>query len=309
VLENLLRVGGLRRAGKVSFVGIIRKLFPQRDFHSLYLATSYGTVCAGCAWGSDPSMCETSEVIVMKRTRSAAITGIAALIGLVPLLAAQQPAAGGKPDPVAALKQSISEGTKKLAQYEWVETTVISMKGEEKSRKQNRCYYGADGKVQKVAMADAPKADQGGGGKPGKRGGGLKSKVIENKKGDIQEYMKQAAALIHSYVPPQPQQIQAAKDGGRVAVNPQPGGKARIEVKQYLKPGDSLTIDLDTAANSLLGLGVNSYIDKPDEPVTLAVQMATLPDGAMYAAKTTLDATAKNITVVITNSGHHPMAK
>jgi hypothetical protein len=309
VLENLLRVGGLRRAGKVSFVGIIRKLFPQRDFHSLYLATSYGTVCAGCAWGSDPSMCETSEVIVMKRTRSAAITGIAALIGLVPLLAAQQPAAGGKPDPVAALKQSISEGTKKLAQYEWVETTVISMKGEEKSRKQNRCYYGADGKVQKVAMADAPKADQGGGGKPGKRGGGLKSKVIENKKEDIQEYMKQAAALIHSYVPPQPQQIQAAKDGGRVAVNPQPGGKARIEVKQYLKPGDSLTIDLDTAANSLLGLGVNSYIDKPDEPVTLAVQMATLPDGAMYAAKTTLDATAKNITVVITNSGHHPMAK
>ena len=54
----------------------------------------------------------------------------------------------------------------------------------------------------------------------------------------MQEYMQQAAALIHSYVPPQPQQIQAAKDGGRVAVNPQPGGKARIEMKQYLKPGD-----------------------------------------------------------------------
>jgi hypothetical protein len=293
----------------IGFSRIVRKLFPHREFHALYLATADGIVCAGCSRGSDPSLRQTSEVIVMKRTRTAVIAGIAALIGLVPLLAAQQPAAGGKPDPVAALKQSISEGTKKLAQYEWVETTVISMKGEEKSRKQNRCYYGADGKVQKVAMGDAPKADQGGGGKPGKRGGGLKSKVIENKKEDIQEYMKQAAALIHSYVPPQPQQIQAAKDGGRVAVNPQPGGKARIEIKQYLKPGDSLTIDLDTAANSLLGLGVNSYIDKPDEPVTLAVQMATLPDGAMYAAKTTLDATAKNITVVITNSGHHPMAK
>jgi hypothetical protein len=253
-----------------------------------------------------------NEVIVMKRTRIVAIAATTALVGLVPLLAGQQPAApsgGDKPDPVAALKQSIGEGTKKLAQYEWVETTVISLKGEEKTRKQNRCYYGADGKVQKVAIGDAPSAEQGGGGKPGKRRGGLKGKVVENKKEDMQEYMKQAAALIHSYVPPQPQQIQAVKDGGRVAVNPQPGGKARIEMKQYLKPGDSLTIDLDTAANRLLGLGVNSYIDKPEDAVTLAVQMATLPDGALYAATTTLDAKAKNITVVITNSGHRPVTK
>jgi hypothetical protein len=80
-------------------------------------------------------------------------------------------------------------------------------------------------------------------------------------------------------------------------------------MKQYLKPGDSLTIDLDTAANRLLGLGVNSYLDKPDEPVTLAVQMNTLPDGALYAAQTTLDAKAKNIQIVITNSGHKPVAR
>ena len=33
------------------------------------------------------------------------------------------------------------------------------MKGEEKARKQNRCYYGADGKVQKTPIAgDAPQA-------------------------------------------------------------------------------------------------------------------------------------------------------
>jgi len=32
-------------------------------------------------------------------------------------------------------------------------------------------------------------------------------------------------------------------------------------------------------------------------------------DGALYAAQTTLDAKAKNITVVIQNSGHRPVAK
>jgi hypothetical protein len=164
--------------------------------------------------------------------------------------------------------------------------------------------------VQKVAIGDAPKSEQGGGGgRPGRRGGAVKAKIVENKKEDMQEYMQQAAALIHSYVPPQPEQIQAVKDGGRLAVNPQPGGKARIEMKQYLKPGDSLTIDVDTAVNRLLGLGVNSYLDKPDEPVTLAVQMNALPDGALYAAQTTLDAKAKNIQVVITNSGYKPVAR
>jgi len=249
----------------------------------------------------------------MKAFRIVGVALLGGAVGMATTLAArQQPAAGGAPpDPAAALKQSIGEGTKKLAQYEWVETTVIKLKGEEKARKLNRCYYGADGKVQKIPMdqpAAAPAKEQGGG--RGRRGGGaVKAKIVENKKDEMQEYMKEAAALIHSYVPPAPAQIQAVKDGGRLTANPQPGGKLRIEMKQYLKPSDSLTIDLDTAANRLLGLGVNSYLDKPDEPVTLAVQMNTLPDGALYSAQTVLDAKAKNIQVVITNSGHKPVAR
>ena len=58
----------------------------------------------------------------------------------------------GAQDSVAALKQSMQQGQAKIRQYEWVETTIISLKGEEKARKQNRCYYGADGKVQKVPL-------------------------------------------------------------------------------------------------------------------------------------------------------------
>jgi hypothetical protein len=250
--------------------------------------------------------------MTMKAIRIVGIALLGGAVGMATTLGAQQPpAAAAQPDPVAALKQSIGEGTKKLAQYEWVETTVIKLKGEEKSRKLNRAFYGADGKVQKIPIDQpAPQAQEQAGGRRGRRGGGaVKEKIVENKKDEMQEYMQQAAALIHSYVPPAPAQIQAVKDGGRLTANPQPGGKVRLEMKQYLKPGDSLTIDLDTAANRLLGLGVNSYLDKPDEPVTLAVQMNTLPDGALYSAQTTLDATAKNIQVVITNSGHKPAAR
>lgn len=57
------------------------------------------------------------------------------------------------------------------------------------------------------------------------------------------------------------------------------------------------------------GEGPEAKLDDPDDKVTLVVQMATLPDGALYAGQTTLDATAKNIKVVIQNSGHRPMAR
>ncbi len=242
-----------------------------------------------------------------------AIAAAAVILGVVAVARAQQPpaqAAGGAQDHVAALKQSIQQGLKLARQYEWVETTIISLKGEEKARKQNRCYYGADGKVQKVSLdqAAAPSQDQGG--KGGRKGGGrVKQQVVENKKGDIQDYMKQAAALIHQYVPPAPARIQAAKDAGRVKANPQAGGKVQVAIAQYLLPGDSLTIDMDGTANRLLGLNVNSYLDKPEDTVTLAVQMTTLPDGALFASETTLDAKAKNIRVVIQNSGFKPAAK
>jgi hypothetical protein len=50
-------------------------------------------------------------------------------------------------------------------------------------------------------------------------------------------------------------------------------------------------------------------LDSPEDAVSLAVKMTTLPDGAVYAAQTTLDAPAKKIQVVITNSGHRPLAR
>ncbi len=246
-----------------------------------------------------------------KQTLATMITALA-VVAAASLQARQPPAqaaGGGAQDQVAALKQSMQKGLAKIRQYEWVETTIISLKGEEKARKQNRCYYGADGKVQKVSLDKPAAPEQAPSGRGGRRGGKVKEKVVENKKDEMKEYMEQAAALVHSYVPPDPAKIQAAKDAGRIATNPQAAGKVRLVISQYLKPGDSLTLDLDAAANRLTGLGVSTYLDKPDEPVTLAVQMNALPDGALYAAQTTLVAKAKNITVVIQNSGHQPVAK
>src|SRR5262245_27373266 len=73
----------------------------------------------------------------------------------------------------AVLRATMAASQAVLRQYEWIETTVTTLKDEEKSRKQQRCYYGADGKVQKVLLNEsAPE--------PKKRG--LRGRIAEKKK-------------------------------------------------------------------------------------------------------------------------------
>lgn len=209
---------------------------------------------------------------------------------------------------VAALKQSVQESQTKLRQYEWTETTTISLKGEEKARTQKRCSYGGDGTLHKVPMgspAPAPQSAAGG----GRRGGRVKAKIVENKKDDMKEYMERAVALVQQYVPPQPADLQRAKDAGKVTARPAGQGLVRLEFPDYLRPGDRLSIEVDAAANHVRGLAVASYLDQADDAVALAVQLGTLGDGTSYTAQTTLDAAAKKIRVVIQNAGHHLLAK
>ena len=211
---------------------------------------------------------------------------------------------------VAALKQSMQESQARLRTYEWVETTAISLKGEVKSTKQNRCYYGADGKVQKVPLGDAPAQAQPAPAGRGGRGSRVKAKVVENKKEEISDYMKQAAALVHKYVPPDPARIQASKDGGKAKMTMvEPGKRARIEFADYVQPGDSLAIEINPQTNHLLSMQVASYLNSPDDAVRLNVQFADLPDGTTYQSSSTLDAPAKNVSVKIENSGHRPVGQ
>jgi hypothetical protein len=199
-------------------------------------------------------------------------------------------------DRVAALKQSLAESQQLLRQYEWIETTAISLNGEEKSRKQNRCYYGADGVLQKVPVS-APAAEK------GKRG--LRGKIAANKKEEMAEYMGKAAALVKSYIPPVPAKLQASQQAGKVSLDLlEPGKRVRVNFADYAKPGDKLGLELDVADNRLLGLTVASYLADAKDAVQLDGKFALLDNGATYPKQITLNAPAKNITVTVENSGY-----
>jgi len=226
-------------------------------------------------------------------------------VAAVVMLAGSALAQGTSPqDGVAALKASLAENAAKLRTYAWVETTQVTMKGEVKKQEQKQCYYGADGKVQKTPMPGAaapakPASDDKGG-----RGGRVKGRIVENKVEELTDYMEKVVALVHAYVPPNPEKIQAAQAAGNVSAQPS-GAVTNITVKNYAKNGDLLAIGLDPAVKRLTSYRVESFVEEPkDDDVKLNVTFATLPDDTSYPGQIVLDVAAKQIQVKITNSGY-----
>jgi len=218
--------------------------------------------------------------------------GCALALAICPPVQAQQQTAQ---EHVVALKASLAASQAILKQYEWVETTVVSVKGEEKSRQMHRCYYGADGKLQKIPLTAPP---------PEKKRRGLRGRIAEAKKEEMTDFMKSAAALVKEYVPPQAVLIQKAKDAGTVSVSPQPGQRARLTFTDYLKPGDSLALVVDLANNRPVEATAATYVDSKDDAVKLEVRFNTLEGGATYASNVLLDAPSKHLNVTVENSGY-----
>jgi hypothetical protein len=219
------------------------------------------------------------------------------IIGTIASPAAQSAGGSGQDlqQKLAAVKQSVAENQQKLHQYQWMETSQPTLKGDAKPAKQSLCQYGPDGQVEKTPIGvPAPPS-----------GGRLKQKIVEKKKEEMQDYMGQVKILLAKYVPPNPQKMQQAFQAGNAALNPNPSAQTvGLVFKNYAQPGDQMTLSFDPATKKVSGLNVNTYMDDPKNVVTLAVQMASLPDGTNYVQQTVLDATAKQLQVTTTNSNY-----
>lgn len=249
--------------------------------------------------------------------RSAAFTLIACGIllgqtGFAPLALAQQAPAAQQAQPTpqqraAMLKQWLLASQNQIRAYEWVETTTHSKDGEEKSSIQKRCYYGVDGKLQKVVLHQTAEQKKG---PPGILPlGRLAKKAAENKKQAVTDYMRSAEELVHKYIPPVPDLIQQSINSGKLGIQVlQPGRMVRLTFAGYLKPGDSLGADIELPTNRLLAVTVASYLDSPQDAIALNVTMSVLPDGTIYPARSSLDAKAKGLNVTVENAGYRRIA-
>ncbi len=221
------------------------------------------------------------------------------LIGAIALVAGVAAIAqnGELQQKIAAVKQSAAENKQRLRQYQWTETTQLTLKGDPKPATQKLCQYGPDGQVQKTPIGPPPEQPS---------GGRLKQRVIEKKKAEMVDYMDDVKAVLAMYVPPDPERMQQAYQAGKVSMNPA-GGVVNLIFTDYAQPGDRMTLVFNPAIKKIISLSVNTYMGQAKDAVTLQVQMAGLPDGTSYAQQTILNATAKELVVTTTNSNYQKL--
>jgi hypothetical protein len=221
------------------------------------------------------------------------IMGAIALLATVPTL----PQNAELQEKLAAVKAVAAQNKQQLHQYQWIETTQLTLKGDQKPPTENSCQYGPDGQVQKTPIGPPPEQPS---------GGRLKERIIEKKKAEMKDYMQDVKAVLAMYVPPDPQRMQQAYQAGNVALNPMPGA-VNLVFTNYAQQGDKMTLTFDTTAKKITSLNINTYMGEEKDVVTLRVQMSSLPDGTNYAQQTVLDATAKQLVVTTTNSNYQKM--
>lgn len=224
--------------------------------------------------------------------RWAIVTAVAIAVA-VPLIA-QNEAVQQK---LAEVKQSVAENKQKLQQYQWTETTQLTLKGDAKPPSQNLCQYGAGGQVLKTPIGAPP---------PPPSGGRLKQRVIANKKAEVKDYMDDVKGLLAMYVPPDPQKMQEAYKAGKLSFNPA-GGMVNFIFKDYAQPGDQMTLTFDPAKSAIVSLNINTYMGDSKDAVTLQVEMASLADGTSHVQQTVLNASAKQLVVTTTSSNYQKL--
>jgi hypothetical protein len=231
--------------------------------------------------------------------RKSLIAGVAVCtIGFVTLLAAQN-IKQELQQKVATVKESVARNQAALRQYTWTEHTDILYKGDVKKTTDKLCRYGPDGKVQKTVLNTSPQKEL----------RGVRKRVVDKKVDELKDYMDRAVALIHQYMPPDPEAMQASYQAGNVMIGQSGPGSILLQFKDYMKPADQLAFTFDSASKAVTKIAIASYLSDQKDSVTLDVTFQMLPDGTNHQAATVLNAPAKDIQVKVQNSNYQRLAQ
>jgi len=198
---------------------------------------------------------------------------------------------------VAELKEAVGQNKQALAQYTWVEQVNISLKGELKKQEHFQVRLGPDGKSQKTSLDPPPEPPS---------GGRLKKHVVEKKKEEYKDYADQMKALAQQYVPPDKDLLQQAYQQGTITMGPVAGNPNGIllVIKNYLKPGDSMTLTFDKTQREILSVQIASYMDDPKDAMNLKVLFSRLPGGPNHVSSLVIDGVSKQLNVATQNSNY-----
>ena len=196
-------------------------------------------------------------------------------------------------DKLIAIKDAQQANKQKLAQYTWQETETISIKGEVKDTKIYQVQM-VNGQQQKTLVNNQSAQSEG-------REGHIKERIVEKKTEEYEQYGQEIGALAKQYTTPNPEALMQAKQQGNLSIVPA-AGTVSLVIKNYVKPGDSVTMTINDQTHSPASVQVNSYLNDPKDAVMINAQFEKLPDGTNHVATTTIDGVSKQLTVNEQNS-------
>jgi hypothetical protein len=195
---------------------------------------------------------------------------------------------------IQEIKMSSAANKAALAQYTWQQQQTISIKGEVKKVQQYQVRIGPDGKQQRTEINAQPPAQP--------SGGRLKRRIVEKKTEEYKDYAEQMAGIARQYAQPDPAVIQAAFGKGNVSIVPNGStGATSLIIKNYLKPGDQVTLVFN-AQKALQSAQIATYMNDPSDSFTVAVQYAKLPAGSNQVSSIQVNGKTKQLAIVIQNS-------
>jgi cytochrome c1 len=230
-------------------------------------------------------------------TVAASLTTIlACLVHYAPAAIAQDAAMQAK---IAQVTEASKANKMALSHYNWQEQVTTSIKGEVKKQQLFLVNIGPDGQQQKSEINAQPAQAS---------GGPLKRRIVAKKTAEFKDYGDQIADLARQYVTPDPSRLQQAYQQGNISLQ-LGGGESMMTlvIKNYIKPGDSLTLVFNKAQKAIQSIRVASYLDDPKDAVTIAAQFAKMPNGINHVTGTQINGVSKQLVVVTHNSNYQPI--
>jgi len=187
-----------------------------------------------------------------------------------------------------------------LQHYTWKSRAEIKLKGESKNVELQQVRYDLNGKLQKRPIGGGSpeqEAADSGGRRSGRRGGRLKQKVIENKKEEFAELLKNLGQLVASYAHLTPEKMQAFAQGA--TVGPGEGDTLAIQGINVLQPGDTMSVWIDPASYMMRRVEIHTAFE--EKPVHFVTEFQDVTHGPTYPARSMLEYPDKEVELIVEN--------
>jgi len=213
---------------------------------------------------------------------------VAASIAFLAASAAAQANVAQSAAQTVQVVQSRAQNAALLKQYTWTERLDFMVNGQQKDLRLELCNFGPDGKLQRTVLNDqsAPLP-----------GGFFRRKIAENKRKDVETYLKGLGELLRQYTLPTAGAVLDFMDSA--ATTPGPGGQVLMTGQNVVQPGDSMTIWVDAMTKKTRKVAVSTSFQ--GNPVNLTATFKTLPNGLNYPAYADLTVPPKGYTILVQN--------